>query len=39
LKSNTFALKSLPFGGLQIHDVHVAVADTVELTVDFGSEA
>jgi hypothetical protein len=37
LKSNTFPLKSLPLGGLQIHDVHVAVADTVELTVDFGS--
>jgi len=37
LKSDTFPLKSLPLGGLQIHDVHVAVADTVELTVDFGS--
>lgn len=37
VKSNTFPLKSLPLGGLQIHDVHVAVADTVELTVDFGS--
>ena len=39
LKSNTFPLKSLPLGGLQIVDVHVAVADTVELTVDFGSGA
>jgi hypothetical protein len=39
LKSNTFPLKSLPLGGLQIVDVHVAVADTVELTVDFGSSA
>jgi len=37
LKSNAFPLKSLPLGGLQIQDVHVAVADTVELTVDFGS--
>jgi hypothetical protein len=37
LKSNTFPLKSLPLGGLQIVDVHVAVADTVELTIDFGS--
>jgi hypothetical protein len=37
IKSNSFPLKSLPLGGLQIHDVHVAVADTVELTVDFGS--
>ena len=39
LKSNTFPLKSLPLDGLQIHDVHIAVADTVELTVDFGSAA
>jgi hypothetical protein len=38
MKSESFALKSLPLGGLQIHDVHVAVADTVELTIDFGSE-
>ena len=37
IKSESFPLKSLPLGGLQIHDVHVAVADTVELTVDFGS--
>jgi hypothetical protein len=37
MKSNTFPLKSLPLGGLQIVDVHVAVADTVELTIDFGS--
>jgi hypothetical protein len=39
LKSKTFPLRSLPLGGLQIIDVHVAVADTVELTVDFGSAA
>src|SRR5947209_2474995 len=39
LKSNAFPLKSLPLGGLQIVDVHVAVADTVELTIDFGSGA
>ena len=37
LKSNTLPLKSLPLGGLQIVDVHVAVADTVELTIDFGA--
>jgi hypothetical protein len=37
MKSESFPLKSLPLGGLQIVDVHVAVADTVELTVDFGS--
>src|SRR6266571_3494103 len=33
----SFPLKSLPLGGLQIVDVHVAVADTVELTIDFGA--
>jgi len=37
LKSKTFALKSLPLGSLHLRDIHVAVADTVELTVDFGS--
>jgi hypothetical protein len=36
-KSESFELKLLPLGGLQLHDVHVAVADTVELTIDFGS--
>src|SRR5438105_8490549 len=34
----SFPLKSLPLGGVQIHDVHVAVTDTVEITIDFGSE-
>jgi hypothetical protein len=34
----SFPLKSFPlFGDLQLRDIHVAVADTVELTVDFGS--
>ena len=34
----SFPLKSLPFlGELQLRDIHVAVADTVEMTVDFGS--
>lgn len=37
LKGKTFPLKSLPLDGLQLHDVYVAVADSVELTVDFGS--
>jgi len=37
LKSKTFSLKSLPLGDLQVHDIHVAVTDTVEITVDFGS--
>jgi hypothetical protein len=38
-KSESFALKSVPLGGLRIVDVHFAVADTVELTIDFGSAA
>ena len=33
----SFSLRSLPFlGELQLRDLHVAVADTVDLTVDFG---
>jgi hypothetical protein len=35
----SFPLKSIPIGEIQFRDIHVAVADTVELTVDFGSEA
>ena len=34
----SFSLKSIPLGEVQFRDVHVAVADTVEITVDFGSE-
>ena len=34
----SFSLKSIPLGELQLRDVHVAVADTVDITVDFGSE-
>ena len=34
----SFPLKSIPLGQIQLRDIHVAVADTVELTVDFGSE-
>jgi len=38
LLERSFELKSLPFlSDLQLRDIHVAVADTVELTVDFGS--
>ena len=33
----SFPLKSIPLGQIQLRDIHVAVADTVELTVDFGS--
>jgi hypothetical protein len=35
----SFPLKSIPLGQIQLRDIHVAVADTVELTVDFGSGA
>ena len=38
LNGKTFSLKSLPLGEIQLHDIHIAVADTVELTIDFGSE-
>ncbi len=34
----SFSLKSIPLGDIQIRDIHVAVADTMDLTVDFGSE-
>lgn len=34
----SFSLRSIPLlGEIQLRDVHVAVADTVEITVDFGS--
>jgi len=33
----SFPLNSIPLGEIQLHDIHVAVSDTVELTVDFGS--
>ncbi len=33
----SFPLKSIPLGQIQLRDIHVAVADTVELTIDFGS--
>ncbi len=33
----SFPLKSIPLGEVQLRDVHVAVADTVDLTIDFGS--
>jgi hypothetical protein len=33
----SFSLRSIPLGEVQLRDVHVAVADTIDLTVDFGS--
>jgi hypothetical protein len=35
----SFPLKSIPLGQIELRDIHVAVADTVELTIDFGSGA
>jgi hypothetical protein len=37
LSAKSFPLKSLPLGEIQLRDLHVAVADTVEVTIDFGS--
>ena len=37
LNGKIFSLKSLPLGEIQLRDVRLAVADTVEVTVDFGS--
>jgi hypothetical protein len=37
LNGKSFALKSLPLDEIQLRDVRLAVADTVEATVDFGS--
>jgi hypothetical protein len=38
LLEKSFPLKSIPLlGEIELRDIHVAVADTVELTVDFGS--
>jgi len=37
IMEKSFSLKSIPLGEIQLRDVHVAVADTVDLTVDFGS--
>ena len=34
---NSFSLRSLPLGEMQIRDLHVAVADTIAITVDLGS--
>jgi hypothetical protein len=31
------SLKSLPLGEIQLRDIRIAIADTVELTVDFGT--
>jgi hypothetical protein len=37
LKNKSFSVASLPLGEIQVRDVRLAVANTVELTADFGS--
>gem|GEM_PF-790052 len=37
LDGQSFSLMSLPLGELQLRDVRIAVADTVEITADFGT--
>jgi hypothetical protein len=39
IMEKSFPLTSIPLGQIQLRDIHVAVADTVELTIDFGSSA
>jgi hypothetical protein len=38
LEEKSFSLKSLPLGEIHIRDIRLTVADTVELTADFGSK-
>ena len=33
----SFSLRSIPLGEIQLRDIHVAVADTVDITIDFGT--
>lgn len=37
LDGGTFPLMSLPLGEIQLRDIRIAVADTVDMTADFGS--
>jgi hypothetical protein len=39
LEAKSFSLKSLPLGDVHVRDIRLAVADTIELTADFGSSA
>jgi hypothetical protein len=36
-EGKAFSLKSLPLGNTQLHDLRLAVTDTVEMTVDFAT--
>ena len=37
LEGQSFSLMSFPLGELKMRDVRITVADTVEITADFGS--
>jgi len=37
IENKSFSLNSLPLGNIRVRDVRVTVADTVEITADFGS--
>ena len=37
LEGKDFPLKSPPLGEIQLRDIHIAVADTIALTIDFGT--
>lgn len=39
LEGQSFPLMSFPFGEVELRDVRIAVADTVEITADFGTAA
>jgi hypothetical protein len=39
LDSRGFPLTSLPLGEVQLRDVRITVADTVEITIDFGTKS
>ena len=39
LEGRSFSLMSLPLGDIRLRDVRIAVADTVDVTADFASEA
>lgn len=37
LENSAFSLSSIPLGDVQVRDIRVAVGDTLEITVDFGT--
>jgi hypothetical protein len=37
LEGKTFSIMPPFYGEIQLHDVRIAVADTVEITADFGT--